>query len=207
MLGDKNQSKNVSQSNTSDCSELFVKNLSWGTDEDKLYNHFSQFGTVENVKVLYDKYTGKARGLAFVQFSSRAEAEAANKQTNEVDGRTLQTFFSDQKDSGKSQNAGGFQKSNYSGEKFTVFVGNLGFKTTENTVKTFFKDCGNVVDVRIALDRDTGRSKGFCYVDFDTSEAVEKAKSKAGQQLDGRDIRVDSSYAKQGGGSQRKLII
>ena len=91
MLGDKNQSKNVSQSNTSDCSELFVKNLSWGTDEDKLYNHFSQFGTVENVKVLYDKYTGKARGLAFVQFSSRAEAEAANKQTNEVDGRTLQT--------------------------------------------------------------------------------------------------------------------
>jgi nucleolin len=84
-------------------------------------------------------------------------------------------------------------------EKFTVFVGNLGFKTSENTIKTFFDECGNVIAVRIAKDRETGRSRGFCHVDFDAQEAVEKAKAKSGQQLDGRDVRVDESLPKESG--------
>merc|ERR1712166_1052695 len=57
-------------------------------------------------------------------------------------------------------------------------------------------------DVRIAKDRETGRAKGFALVDFDTSDAVTKAIAKAGENLDGRDIRVDLSTPRVGGGDR-----
>jgi nucleolin len=200
----------------SGCSELFLKNLSWNTNDDMIREFFGNYGEVTNVKVLFDRNTGKARGLGFVEFSKRSEAQSAlNDLANlVVDGRQLTATFSDQKPE-NNNSQGGFRQnnnnngfnnnrggsSNYGGEKFTAFVGNLGFKTNENSVKKFFQDCGSVTDVRIAKNEE-GRSKGFCHVDFDSAEAVEKAKSKAGQELDGREIRVDASTPRQGGGNR-----
>jgi len=76
-------------------------------------------------------------------------------------------------------------------EKFTCFVGNLGYRTTERTIKDFFRDCGHVVDVRIA--QQDGKSKGFCHVDFDSRDGLEKALGKQGSELDGRQIKIDES--------------
>jgi len=79
------------------------------------------------------------------------------------------------------------------GPKFTAFVGNLGFKTSERTIREFFRDCGKVTDIRIAQHPD-GKSKGFCHVDFDSQESLDHAlESKAGKELDGRDIKLDAS--------------
>jgi nucleolin len=212
----------------STCSELFCKNLPWSADENKLYEFFGTYGTVNNVKVLYDRTTGKARGLAFVDFSSRAEAQKAlDDQANLfIDSRNVQCSFSDNKPQPQAGGAGGFQKPAYGqqqqggyggqaqegafekkwhdGEKFTAFVGNLGFKTTPTTIGQFFGVCGNVLDVRIASDRETGRSKGYAHVDFDSQDAVTKAIAKAGENLDGRDVRVDTSTPRVGGGGDRK---
>jgi len=173
--------------------------------------------------------TGKARGLAFVDFSSRAEAQSAITDAANliIDGRNLQVTFSDQKPQAPSNGfnnnkggyggnqggyggnqggyggqQGGFQKKFHDGEKFTAFVGNLGFKTSENSVASFFGDCGNVLDVRIAKNPEDGRSKGYAHVDFDSNDAVQKAMGKAGQNLDGRDVRVDASTPRQGGGDR-----
>ena len=209
--------KPVAEESNSGCAELFVKNLSWNTDEAKLGEFFSNYGEVVNIKVLYDKNTGKARGLAFVEFSSRASAQKAITDADNLncDGRVLQVTFSDQKPERPAFGAparGGFndrrggnsfggdrpQRSNFDGERHTAFVGNLGFKTNEGTIRSFFGDCGNVVDIRIAKNEE-GRSKGFCHVDFDSAEAVEKAKAKAGGDLDGREIRVDASTPRAGG--------
>jgi len=121
----------------------------------------------------------------------------------------VQVTFSDEKPErtgGNNNNNQGYQggqsqKSNYQGEKFTIFVGNLSFKSNENSVKKFFSSCGNVVDCRIAKNEE-GKMKGFAHVDFDSAEAVESAKKLAGTQLDGREVRVDASTPKQGGGSR-----
>jgi len=189
------------------------------TDDVSLSNFFSKYGTVTNIKILYDKNTGKARGLAFVEFASRAEAQAAiDDQANLlVDGRNLTATFSDEKEKsgggsfeGRGRGRGdgnGFRggnsrpQSNYQGDKFTAFVGNLGFKTNENTVRSFFEGCGSIIDVRVAKNEE-GRSKGFAHIDFETNEALEKAKGLAGQNLDGREIRVDGSLPRGGGGDR-----
>ena len=78
------------------------------------------------------------------------------------------------------------------GESTCLFVGNIGFYTTEDTLRGFFGQAGNVTAVRIAQD-ETGRARGFCHVEFETpAEAVEAMKLN-GQEIDGRGCRLDLS--------------
>lgn len=71
--------------------KLFVGNLAWATTEDDLRAYFGQFGTVESVEVLRDKFTGRARGFAFVIMATAEDAQKAieNTEGREFQGRPL----------------------------------------------------------------------------------------------------------------------
>lgn len=207
----KNSKANKVEEDEDTHKELFVKNLSYQSTEDSVFEAFSKYGTVVNVKLLTDKFTGKPKGIGFVEFETRADAKKALDGVD-VDGRTAQCAFSNNKEKGNAfggaprtnnynnnNNGGSQQQSNYSGDVHTIFVGNLGFKTTENSVRNFFSKVGNVVSCRIAKHED-GRAKGFCHVDFDSADSVQKAIALAGQDLDGREIRVDASQPRQSRG-------
>ena len=56
---------------------MYVGNLSYETSEDDLRKAFEQYGTVESVNLVTDKYTSKSKGFAFVQMDSKEEAQAA----------------------------------------------------------------------------------------------------------------------------------
>ncbi len=58
-------------------SRLFVGNLSYQTMENDLQEHFSQAGPVNSVNLMLDKFTGKSRGFAFIEFAAPADAEKA----------------------------------------------------------------------------------------------------------------------------------
>ena len=73
-----------------------------------------------------------------------------------------------------------------------LYVGNLAFETTENRLREAFAECAEIVEVKILLDRDTGRSRGFGFVTLATPEAAQSALSRFnGTSLDGRALRVD----------------
>ncbi|NQT81588.1 RNA-binding protein [bacterium] len=57
--------------------KLYVGNLSYDTSEEDLRKSFEEFGTVESVAVITDRDTGKCKGFAFVEMSSKEEAQAA----------------------------------------------------------------------------------------------------------------------------------
>ena len=65
------------------------------------------------------------------------------------------------------------------GVSTTLFVGNLSFKTNEDSLWSFFDQSGGVVGARMAKDQD-GNARGFGHVDFDTPENASKALSLAG---------------------------
>ena len=71
--------------------KLYVGNLSFNTTENELQELFSQAGTVQEVTLMQDKFTGKSRGFAFVTMSSEQEAQNAITQFNgkSVEGRSL----------------------------------------------------------------------------------------------------------------------
>jgi RNA recognition motif-containing protein len=71
--------------------KLYVGNLPFSATEDSLKEAFSQFGTVESVSIITDRYTGQAKGFGFIEVSSKQEADEAVAKMNgaEMDGRTL----------------------------------------------------------------------------------------------------------------------
>jgi RNA recognition motif-containing protein len=70
---------------------LYVGNLSYSTTEDALRTLFEEFGEIESVKLITDRYTGRSRGFAFVEMASEQEAQEAISSLNgkPVDGREL----------------------------------------------------------------------------------------------------------------------
>ncbi|XP_042048761.1 nucleolin 1-like [Salvia splendens] len=77
-----------------------------------------------------------------------------------------------------------------SGGSKTLFVGNLAFSIEQADVENFFKSAGEVVDVRFAMGQDNS-FRGFGHVEFATAEAAAKAMELNGQELLGREVRLD----------------
>lgn len=75
-----------------------------------------------------------------------------------------------------------------------VFVGNLSFDTTESELETLFSQVGQVVGVFLPADRNTGRPRGFAFVEFTEEAAAAKAIEKLdGYEFKGRNIRVNQA--------------
>jgi cold-inducible RNA-binding protein len=82
-----------------------------------------------------------------------------------------------------------------------LYVGNLSFNTSAETLRECFSEVGEVTDVHIVSDRETGRSRGFAFVTMGTSEAAANAISQMdGATLDGRALRVNEAEERSGGG-------
>lgn len=83
----------------------------------------------------------------------------------------------------------------------TLYVGNLNFRTEEEGLRAAFTEFGNVTDTRIVMDRDTGRSRGFGFVEMEDDEAAETAIERMnGADLDGRPLRVNEAQPRNEGG-------
>ncbi len=75
-----------------------------------------------------------------------------------------------------------------------LYVGNLPYSTDEQTLQDTFAQCGAVDSVKVITDRDTGRSKGFAFVEMSSNGEAQKAIQELnGSTLDGREIKVNEA--------------
>ncbi len=88
-----------------------------------------------------------------------------------------------------------------------IYVGNLSFETTDASLRNLFATYGNVSSATILTDRETGRSRGFGFVEMDDDAAAMAAiQALNGHNLDGRNLNVNEARpreARQGGGGNR----
>ncbi|MCP5098779.1 MAG: RNA-binding protein [Chloroflexi bacterium] len=90
-----------------------------------------------------------------------------------------------------------------------VYVGNLSFQATEDEVRELFGQYGNVESVAYITDRDTGRFRGFCFVEMPDGEAEAAIAALDGQDFNGRNLRVNEARPREdrrgggGGGGYR----
>lgn len=91
-----------------------------------------------------------------------------------------------------------------------LFVGNLSYQTTEEELRQLFAGVGSVTSVALITERETGRPKGFAFVEMATPEDAQKAINELnGQAVRARTIRVDLARPRQqgsggGGAGQRR---
>jgi cold-inducible RNA-binding protein len=90
-----------------------------------------------------------------------------------------------------------------------VFVGNMNFQTTESDLRALFEPFGEIVRIQVMTDRDTGRSRGFGFVEMADDDAASKAIAALnGKELDGRALNVNEARPKPertGGGGGRNF--
>ena len=82
-----------------------------------------------------------------------------------------------------------------------LYVGNIPFSTTEDELRGLFAQHGDVDSVAVITDRETGRARGFAFVEMADSAAADKAiQSLDGSDLGGRSLRVNEAHDRRGGG-------
>lgn len=75
-----------------------------------------------------------------------------------------------------------------------LYVGNLPYSATDQTLADAFSQCGTVESAKVIMDRDSGRSKGFAFVEMSSpSEAAASISQLNGTQIDGRAINVSEA--------------
>ncbi|HET9793896.1 MAG TPA: RNA-binding protein [Thermoanaerobaculia bacterium] len=85
-----------------------------------------------------------------------------------------------------------------------LYVGNLSYNTTEDELRELFGAYGNPDSVKIIMDRETGRSKGFGFVEFSDDQAAKSAMSALnGRDLGGRALTVNEARPREEGGGGR----
>jgi len=91
-----------------------------------------------------------------------------------------------------------------------IFVGNLTFQTTESDLGNLFKAFGQVTRVHVAIDRDTGKSRGFAFVEMpNDADAARAIADLNGKDVGGRNLKVNEAHPKtqrsgpRGGGGGR----
>ncbi|KIK95448.1 hypothetical protein PAXRUDRAFT_11433 [Paxillus rubicundulus Ve08.2h10] len=184
---------------------IFVGRLSWNVDNDWLAQEFAECGEIESAHVQMDRNTGRSRGFGHVHFKSADAVEKALAMNGkEIDGRAVNIDKSTPPDkrvaSEKRAQAFGDAPSSPS---TVLFVGNLSFGVNEDTLWETFGEHGDVKSVRVPTDRESGKPKGFAYVEFSNIEAAQKAhEALHGFELDGRSLRLDFSQPRDGAGGR-----
>jgi cold-inducible RNA-binding protein len=85
-----------------------------------------------------------------------------------------------------------------------LFVGGLSFNTSTETLRQLFSEVEGVESVTVVTDRDTGRSRGFAFVEMASAEAANAAAKRFnGQELDGRQLKVEIARPPSSGGGGR----
>lgn len=85
-----------------------------------------------------------------------------------------------------------------------LYVGNLSFQATSESVRAAFAHLGEVAEVHLVTDRETGQSRGFAFVTMGTQEQASNAiREMHGALLDGRALKVNEAEERRNGGGRR----
>lgn len=170
--------------------KLYFGNLPYLCDSAQLAGIIQDYASPELVEVLYNRETGKSRGFAFVTMSSIEDCKAVieNLDGREYGGRTLRVNFSDKPKP---------KEPLYPETEYKLFVGNLSWSVTSESLTEMFSAHGNVVGARVLYDGETGRSRGYGFVSYSTQSEMETALQVLnGAELEGRSLRVSLAEGK-----------
>ncbi|QKX57521.1 uncharacterized protein TRUGW13939_04635 [Talaromyces rugulosus] len=192
---------------------LFAGNLSWNVDEDWLRREFEEFGELAGVRIMTERETGRSRGFGYVEYVEASSAKAAYeaKKDSEIDGRTINLDYAKPRDAtqqsaprDKAQTRARSYGDQTSPESSTLFIGNLSFNTNEDVVRETFQEQGTILGIRLPTDAESGRPKGFGYIEFSSVDEARQAMTDLnGADVGGRAIRLDYSTPRPQGDGNR----
>lgn len=189
--------------------KLFVRGLAWETTSERLRARFSEYGPIEEAVVIKEKHTDKSRGFGFVTFATVDAALDSLKESQKMIDNRLTTCSLDgvgnpavhpkhlaavrQSAACVGGGAGAALHQPTDGRDLAarkLFVRGLAWETSSQTLLSTFVTFGEIEEGGVAMDRNTGKSRGYGFVTFRTSESAEQAIQTPPPEIDGRAIQV-----------------
>jgi RNA recognition motif-containing protein len=169
---------------------IYVGNLSTQTTERELAGLFERVGRVVSARIMMDRETSRPKGFGFVEMDSE-DADRAIAQFNQTDlnGRLLSV--TEARARPQSSPNGGAPASR-------LFVGNLPYEATAAELKDLFSSVGMVSNVSLPVERESGKPRGFAFVEFpDPAHAQEAVRRFHDQPFNGRPLVVNEARARE----------
>ncbi|KAJ7971687.1 RNA-binding protein CP33, chloroplastic [Quillaja saponaria] len=191
------QEEGQNSSDSNEAGRLYVGNLPYSMTSSQLVEVFEEAGCVISVEIVYDRVTDRSRGFAFVTMGSVEEAKEAILMFNgsQVGGRTVKVNFPEVPKGGERLVMGPKVHNNYRGfidSPYKIYAGNLGWGLSSQGLRDAFADQPGVLSAKVVYERDSGRSRGFGFVSFETAEDAESAlNAMNGVEVQGRPLRLN----------------
>ncbi|KAL8156189.1 polyadenylate-binding protein 2-like isoform X2 [Apium graveolens] len=145
-------------------SSLYVGDLDWNVSDSQLYDLFNQIGQVVSVRVCRDLVTGRSLGYGYVNYSNPQDAVRAMELLNftPLNGKLIRIAKSLRDPTVRKSGSG------------NIFIKNLDKTIDQKALQDTFSTFGNIISCKIVTD-DSGQSKGYGFVQYDSDEGAQKA--------------------------------
>ncbi|KAG5252993.1 ribonucleoprotein [Salix suchowensis] len=177
--------------------KLYVGNLPYSMTSSELAEVFGEAGRVFSAQVIFDRVTDRSRGFGFVTMETVEEAKEAIRMFNgsEVGGRALRVNFPEVPRGGEREIMGPRIRSGYKGfidSEHKIYAGNLGWRLTSEGLRDAFANQPGLLSAKVIYERETGKSRGFGFVSFESAENAEDAlEAMNGVEVEGRPLRLN----------------
>ncbi|XP_049356146.1 heterogeneous nuclear ribonucleoprotein 1-like [Solanum verrucosum] len=175
----------------SSAGKLFVGGIAWETREESFRKYFSRFGEITDCVIMMDKVSGRPRGFGIVTFADPKVANKVLEEEHIIDGRTVEVKKTVPKEDMQVKGSPKTKK---------IFVSGLPLTLTEDELKEYFSSYGHVLEQQIMLDRESGRSRGFGFITFDSENVVEKVLNNGRMhEIHGKQVEIKRAEPKRAG--------
>jgi len=170
--------------------KLFIGGLSFETSETGLKAYFSKWGEIKDCIVMRDSATKRSRGFGFIKYKAKESIDEVQKaRPHKIDDRDVETKRAMPRDDPMLT-----QHQQQTIKK--MFIGGMKEDTSEECIRNLFEDFGDIENVEMITDKNTGKTKGFCFVTFKDYDPVDKLVLKKRIELNGKKVELKKAFAK-----------
>jgi len=176
-----------SKSTSTSTSKLFIGGIPWSTTDATFTQFFSKFGELQDSVIIRDKHTKASRGFGFVKFTDPTAVDKVLAEELMLDGRKLEVKVAIPKEDMDGPNSQKTKK---------LFIGGLSQATTDVDFREHFSQYGTIVDAVVMVDKDSGRSRCFGFITYDSEDAAEKVLAQT-HTLNGKVCEIKKAVPKE----------
>ncbi|WVZ55241.1 hypothetical protein U9M48_005927 [Paspalum notatum var. saurae] len=179
--------------------KVVASGLPYTNTEEDIRKLFGFYGPLRSVQLSRFPDSGNFRGLVFVCFESDEDAvKSLDLDGFKIGSRHMRVERCRMTTASNRKRKAEFQTDPEKSEGcLSAYVGNLSWNVTEKDLRAFFKS-SKIASIRFAIDKRTGGSRGFCHVDFQDDESLERAVAMNQSELQGRPVKVAYSVSNRG---------